>query len=37
MMYNKQPLYDFQGIHYKNNQMDLLKNNLAMKQGWGGV
>ena len=32
-VHNK-PLYDFQGIHYKNNQMDLLKNNLAMKQGW---
>lgn len=26
------PLYDFGGMHYKNNQMDLLKNNLAMKQ-----
>ena len=31
---NNKPLYDFEGQYYKNNQKDLLKNNLAMKQGW---
>ncbi len=28
------PLYDVNSVIYKNNQMDGLKYNLAMKQGW---
>ena len=31
---SNKPLYDFNSVYYKDNQMDLLKNNLAMKQGW---
>ena len=31
---DEKPLYDVNSIFYKENQMDGLKNNLAMKQGW---
>ena len=31
---NNKPLYDFDGQHYKDNQKELLKNNLAIKQDW---
>ena len=31
---SNKPLYDFKGKYYKENQMNLLKNNLAMRQGW---
>ena len=31
---SNKPLYDFQGQYYKNNQQDILKVNLANKQGW---
>ena len=31
---SNKPLYDFKGKYYKDNQTNLLKNNLAMKQGW---
>lgn len=31
---SNKPLYDFKGKYYKDNQTNLLKNNLAMRQGW---
>ena len=31
---DNKPLYDFDGRYYKQNQMEILKNNLAIKQGW---
>jgi len=31
---SNKPLYDFNGQYYKNNQTDILKVNLANKQGW---
>ena len=31
---DNKPLYDFQGKYYKQNQQELLKQNIAVKQGW---
>ena len=31
---DEKPLYDFNSITYKENQMNGMKYNLAMKQGW---